>query len=323
MEKAISSMHHRMVGQTVLIILAALLTLARSADAGICENVITSFQREFGESVPMPACPPPTSCTAPGTDHLTTTAYLPTGVPGERRLLVMHLTSDGNSLQITYMGDSKEERITKPIPAGTFKVLTVLATYDQTIGANGMTLLEQAQAAINGQHASFASGLGYSSPLVQFVFTNVAVPGSAIADPRSLAGIRAALAMNPPTSSLDVSDFDFVVVLNIDPNSSEGGRSHPGTPAPYFVYMGNFSNWQTSLTSAEFASIARAAYHHEIGHYWGWQHDWTCGNPGPFITAPVLFGWIDTDGDGVPEILDSSPYGRGGAPTPPANLNVQ
>jgi len=244
-------------------------------------------------------------------------------VPGERRLLVMHLTGDGNSLQATYQGDSKEERITKPIPAGTFKVLTVLATYDQTIGANGMALLEQAQAAINEQHASFAAGLGYSAPLVRFVFTNVAVPGSGIADPRSLAGVRTALAMNPPTSSLDVSSFDFVVSLNIDPNSSEGGFALPSSAAPYFVYIGNYSNWQTTLTAAEFANIARAAYHHEIGHHWGWQHDWTCGYTGPFITEPVLFGWIDTDGDGVPEILDANPYGRGGAPTPPSNLNVQ
>lgn len=31
---------------------------------------------------------------------------------------------------------------------------------------------------------------------------------------------------------------------------------------------------------------------------------------GPFIAPPVLFGWEDVDGDRVPEILDSTPYGR-------------
>ena len=29
-----------------------------------------------------------------------------------------------------------------------------------------------------------------------------------------------------------------------------------------------------------------------------------------FIAPPILFGWEDVDGDGVPEILDSTPYGR-------------
>jgi hypothetical protein len=33
-------------------------------------------------------------------------------------------------------------------------------------------------------------------------------------------------------------------------------------------------------------------------------------NDEPFITSPILFGWEDVDGDGVPEILDDTPYGR-------------
>jgi subtilase family serine protease len=289
-----------------------------SACASVCDNVRNSFQCQFGELVPKPACPPapPTTCTNPGLDHLTTTAYLPTGVPGERRLLVMHLTRDGTALQSTYQGNTKYERThQRPIPAGTFKVLTVLVTYAQTVGTNGMTLLNQAQARINQDHASFATNHGYSAPLVEFIFTNVAIPGSEISDPRSLAGVRDALGNNPQTADLDVSDFDFVVSLNPDPSTTEGGRAYTGGAAPYFVYMGNFNAWQTILTAANFNSIAFAAYHHEIGHHWGWQHDWTpCGTFDPFMTAPILFGWIDTDGDGVPEILDSCPYGRECAP---------
>ena len=58
---------------------------------------------------------------------------------------------------------------------------------------------------------------------------------------------------------------------------------------------------------------------HELAHALGWQHvwplglgsggatrDWNSENP----TWPtLLFGWTDTDGDGVPEILDPTPYG--------------
>jgi len=324
MEKENLSMYHRTVDQTLRIILAVLLTLVGSACTSICDNVRNSFQREFGELVPRPACPPATSCTNPGTDHLTTTAYLPAGVPGERRLLVMHLTSDGNNLQSTYEGRTKYERNQKPIPTGTFNLLTVLMTYDQTVGVNGMTLLEQAQTMINEQHANFATGHGYSSPLVQFVFTNVAVPASKITDPRSLVGVRDALGKWHETKQLNVSDFDFVVVLNPDPSKVEGGSAHWSQASPFFVYVGNYSNWQTNLTASDFGNLARAAYHHELGHHWGWQHDWTpCGNFDPFITNPVLFGWLDTDGDGVPEILDACPYGRDCAPLPPTDLRVQ
>ncbi len=300
-------------------ILAVLLAFPGTARTTVCDNVSSSFLREFGESVPKPACPPVNSSTTPGTNHLTTTAYLPTGNPGERRLLVMYLTSDGNSLQETYEHRTKYQTIQKPIPAGTFKVLTVLATYPQTIDTNSITLLQNEQVKINKQHADFASSHGYSAPIVQFIFTNVQIPGSNISDPHSLASVRDALGKWQETKNLNTSDFDFVVVLNINPSITEGGFSNPGSPAPYFLHMGNFGNWQTILNATNFFQIARAAYHHEIGHYWGWEHDWISDSPAPFITAPILFGWLDTDGDGIPEILDRCPYGRT-CPSAPSNL---
>jgi len=293
-----------------VLIMAALLAFPRTACTSVCDNVANLYMSEFGESVPKPACPPPNSSTAPGTNHLTTTAYLPTGVPGERRLLVMHVTSDGKSLQETYDHSTKYQTIQKPIPAGTFKVLTVLVTYPQTIDTNSITLLQNEQAHINKDHADFASSHGYSAPIVQFIFTNVQIPGSNISDPHTLAGVNYALGKWQGTKNLNTSDFDFVAVLNINPVLSEGGKSYNGSPAPYFVYMGNFSNWNTILNKTDFSNIAKAAYHHEIGHYWGWQHDWIADSPDPFITAPILFGWLDTDGDGIPEILDPCPYGR-------------
>ncbi len=324
MERVLS-MDYRTVVRTMHMILAILLALVGSACSTVCDNVSKSYQREFGELVPKPACPPQAACSTPGQDHLTTTAYLPTGVAGERRLLVMHLTKDGTALQTTYQGHTKDEwKHLKPIPAGTFKVLTVLATYAQTVDTNGMTFLDQAQAAINQQHASFAASRGYASPIVKFVFTNAAVPGSQISDPRSLAGVSYALGKWNQTKQLNISDFDFVVVLNLDPNNSEGGASYPGSPAPYFVYVGNYLKKQTNLTATEFTYYASTAYHHEIGHYWGWDEDWTpCNNSNPFITLPILFGWEDTDGDGIPEILDPTPYGRTLGPAPPTNLQVQ
>jgi hypothetical protein len=79
--------------------------------------------------------------------------------------------------------------------------------------------------------------------------------------------------------------------------------------------MGNYSRWSRPLTGTEWINVANAVYHHEVAHHWGWAHDWTLQCKGqvtyqPFIAPPVLFGWEDVDGDRVPEILDTTPYGR-------------
>ena len=81
------------------------------------------------------------------------------------------------------------------------------------------------------------------------------------------------------------------------------------------IYVGNYSHWTTPLRAQDWRKIAWTTFHHEVAHQWGWVHDWspTCGGTRlgyePFLAAPVLFGWEDVDGDGVPEILDDTPYG--------------
>jgi hypothetical protein len=116
---------------------------------------------------------------------------------------------------------------------------------------------------------------------------------------------------------ISVTGDDFVVSINIDPGRSEGGFATPGS-VPGFIYMGNFSQWKTKLSAADFTSISGAVYHHEVIHHWGWPgtHDWDCSSGGSgnygfnLRVPPVLLGWEDVDGDAVPEIIDPTPYGR-------------
>ena len=138
--------------------------------------------------------------------------------------------------------------------------------------------------------------------------TSVLIAASQVADPRALTGLTTALAQQGQS----VAGYDFVVAVNIDPTRSEGGFSTPGS-MPAFIYMGNFSNWKNPLTPSDFSAVAGAVYHHEVVHHWGWPgtHDWTTCGPAlgfNFQVPPVLLGWEDTDG--VPEILDATPYGR-------------
>jgi hypothetical protein len=192
-------------------------------------------------------------------------------------------------------------------------VLTVVIAHDATIGPDTMSWLAGAQREVNAGHADFAASRGYREPIVRFDFTNVAVPAGIISVPRSAISVRTAL----ESRGENPSAFDFLAVMNIDPAMSEGGFATPGQARPHFVYMGNFFAPQTRIVEANVQSIARALYQHEIGHHWGWAHDWTpaCSGTttppfGPFITSPLLFGWEDLDGDRVPEILDTTPYGR-------------
>jgi hypothetical protein len=172
-----------------------------------------------------------------------------------------------------------------------------------------MGLLENAERDVNEDHASFARARGYSAPLVVFNNTNVLVDVSAIINFRTLSGVTMALSQQ----GRSVTGYDFVAAINIDPTRSEGGFATPGS-VPGFIYMGNFSRWQTALTGANVTSIAGAVYHHEVIHHWGWPgtHDWACGGGYEFnFRVPsVLLGWEDVDGDAVPEILDQTPYGR-------------
>lgn len=270
------------------------------------ESVSSRYLTEFGVLVPHPvvhACP--------GASYRTTVAYLPTGFPQTRMMYVMHLTLDGSDLATSRDGNSRYFRQVNTPPAGTFRVLTAVLLWPQTFTSAELPLLEAAQAVINQQHADFATSRGYAAPIVRFEFTNVTVPGPDAYAPKHPVLMLQLLA----GQGVDTSGYDFFAVINIDPSRTEGGFVGLAESRPYPIYMGNYGVFTQRLTAAQVENVANAVYHHEVGHHWGWAHDWlsSCGSPAPFapfITAPVLYGWEDTDGDGIPEILDSSPYDR-------------
>ena len=278
----------------------------------VAARVRDTYQSEFGASVPRPAIfSDPLANNCLGVGYLTTVAYLPGAAPGTRRMHVMHLSRDGTSFATTHEGSSAYLWIVQVPPAGTFKVLTLVLEWPTRFTSAELPLLIEAQRVINQQHADFAVNKGYASPVVRFEFTNVTLPGPDVSDPREREFVIEALS----AQGVDTAGVDFLAVINIDPARSEGGFASPSTYRPWFVYMGNYGEFTATVTASQVQNIANATYHHEIGHHWGWAHGWTptCGDYrpfDPFITAPVLFGWEDTDLDGKPEILDPTPYGR-------------
>jgi len=218
-------------------------------------------------------------------------------------LLYLMTTPDGRVV-------ARKSRVESVVlPAGTFRVLVVIAKHPATIGDSTLRHWEAAQAKINHDHAAFAASRGLPRSIVSFDNTNVLVDAGDIADARSPASVRAAV----ERGGLPTEPYQFIVSINLDPTRAEGGFAG----ADGFVYMGNYGRWSQALTAAEWVNVANAVYHHEVAHHWGWpgSHDWAPQCHGqaahrPFIVPPILFGWEDVDGDGVPEILDATPYGR-------------
>jgi hypothetical protein len=268
-----------------------------------------AYARRFGMDVPRPAIFMRKAADGCREENVTTTAYLRDS-SGRARLLAMSLSIDGVNIRYTREGTVKA-------PVGTFHVLAALVDHPDTVGPTGRQLWESAQQKINGDHVAFAAARGWRQPLVTFANTTVVIDPRELSDPRGPRIVRDDLRRN----GIATDGYDFVAVINLDPDRGEGGFA---LDAEGFIYMGNFSHWNRPLNEHDWRIVANAVYHHEVAHHWGWQHGWAappgaagfsaseCRNDPdrPFIVPPVLFGWEDVDGDGVPEILDTTPYGR-------------
>jgi hypothetical protein len=273
------------------------------------ETIKSLYEREFGELVFRPAIfNDPRAVDCYGDGHLTSTFYSQIGGRYRSRVQFLYTSRDGSAV---VRRDSFAPVVT---PAGRFRVLVLLLTWPETFTSELLPLWEAAQAEINQDHASFAASHGFDGPIVSFESTNVLIPGIDVRTPNTVTLMRSMLVAR----GIATTDFDFVVTINVDPSKGEGGVAFPLTSSPAFIYVGNYFHATTRLSPQRLLGYARTVYHHEVAHHWGWPstHDWapTCGGTTlghePFIVPPILFGWEDTDGDGVPEILDYTSYGR-------------
>lgn len=192
-------------------------------------------------------------------------------------------------------------------PEGNIRVLVAgIDRSNTSLAADFSSEWAAAQASINQDHQQYASSAGLSGPILQFQNTNIVI------DEADLNGTntRNGAAMRTLLTSLgrDPLTFDALIVIDLDPANQQGGLVLDRRA----VALGWFFAAQTGfvdVTASQWQSLARAAYHHEVGHLHGWQHHWPSGISHNLITRPELYGWTDLDGDGVVEILDPDPYG--------------
>ncbi len=265
--------------------------------------VRSAYQHEFALRIPHPAFYDNSSSTCANYPAYVSTAYLPAG--SGAKLYTIYLAADGSVIR-----SSISDVYVRP--AGAVHVLTLLIRYPETVSDNGLAFWEDAQKQINHEYQTFAVSRGLDRPIVVFDNTNVPVERGEIQNPHDPASVRAAAIRKGKKPS----DYQIVTVIDLNPIDLSGGLSRL---REHSIYVGNYSHWNKPLDASQWRAVAQTAYYHEMAHHFGWPgtHDWApkCGGGqadyAPFIVPPVLFGWEDLQGDGGPEILSKTPYGRG------------
>ena len=221
---------------------------------------------------------------------------------------VIYLNGTRYRIYLTNSGQILTNRITPLFPKGQQRVLCIVrlpSLFEQNLDFF-IREWESAQTAINEQHATLAQQNGLENSLVSFKNDNYYVSQNDFPawDPNrnSIEDFKLFAANN----QIDIATYDILLLLDLDINNPNGGV---GSWESAFAKVGWFYE-DTDLSVERLNGIAYAAYHHEIGHVWGWEHEWTdpYDNNGGFITEPSLFGWSDINGNGVPEIIDENQY---------------
>lgn len=83
------------------------------------------------------------------------------------------------------------------------------------------------------------------------------------------------------------------MTIDQNPGKGRGGRAISSQRS---VYVGNTFDVKIPLTATQWQYVARTAYHHEVAHHWGWDHQWSRKRANisfefdSFPAATALFG---------------------------------
>lgn len=214
-------------------------------------------------------------------------------------------------------------------PAGTLKILVAFVDY-RNLGVTedqAMAALEKATNSINERFSDYSLAGGASSAILQLQTTGVFLsPAPAMTD-HLLTPDQVKSA-----SGVDPADYDLLVQIdldaddtlrkinaanNFDTNGFEIGACKSGGLS---IWLGLDTVDQVLDTDTE--NTMERLLSHELLHTFGYpaDHSWPAGDGSQadatdqsdiFNWPTLMLGWIDTDGNGIPEIIDPAPYGLG------------
>jgi hypothetical protein len=215
-------------------------------------------------------------------------------------------------------------------PAGLYRVLILFVDYGNVSGVDQKAALAQVPLMadwLNQQYTNFAISQGFASAPMQ-----VEVAGAFVAAPPSPGNLLRVDEIRSLTG-FDANAYDLVIQIDFDANNTYANTHWPGLFPDVgggiaLQGCGSFEDPQTRVNIwsglDDPANVQGALFmdlSHEMSHLFGMLDSWPFtpagltrpdGTPGDDWIPYVMFGWTDTDGDGIPEIIDSTPYGTSG-----------
>jgi hypothetical protein len=202
-------------------------------------------------------------------------------------------------------GDIRWRKNEMTLPRDEVETLTLILDNGLTDLTSKLPAWEQAIAVINDGWAQHFKSIGFAEAPAKLVNTNVVVKPSEFGNTgtNNLGAFFMA-------KGYDTARYDQFILIDLDPSNPDGGaQSGNSIEVNYF-----FSKVEgfVQLSNSQITSIARTTFVHELGHGFGWDHDWPRSNNIPSIEPSLeYYGWVDVDGDGVIEMLDPTPWGIG------------
>ncbi|MBI5964746.1 MAG: hypothetical protein HY863_14805 [Chloroflexi bacterium] len=222
----------------------------------------------------------------------------------------------------------------KPIPmcrpSGTIKLLVVFVDYQNldVTQQEAFDALVQTVAQINGKYVEASQAGGMQNPIL-----NLQATDSFISSQTIMTGHLITPDLVRTSTGYDPAQFDILVQIDLDANDTSGMTADLGSYAyatsgcgdlPVDVNMWIAISKKEQLSQTSNDPRLQYTLGHEILHTMGYPigltgvHEWVCGDGSlPDLTdqcdqnnlPTLMMGWTDTDGDGVVELLDTTPYG--------------
>jgi hypothetical protein len=222
----------------------------------------------------------------------------------------------------------------KPIhvcrPRGTIKLLVVFVDYQNlnVTQSESFDALAQAITQINGKYAEAARAVGLDTPILKLEAQAAFISPP----PAPMQHHLLSPDLVQKYTGYDPSQFDILTQVDLDANNTYATTENFGSfgfatsgcgDLPLDVNMWIGLTAKDQLFEGSDARL-RSTLGHELLHTMGYPigitglHEWVCGDgtlPDPSDQCDqnslptLMLGWTDTDGDGIVEILDPTPYG--------------
>ena len=268
------------------------------------ERLIELYQRRFGIQMSSPVFG---RYNKPIPQAANESIWVSAAYIGDR-FYTVGLRDAGEELADSFGINTSEPSICRPL--GNYRMLVVAGSISATnVQPTDVTAaLETALVTANQRWATASAAQGHE-PLLSLELTTIFVRESLSPDRLLSANVIRSLTQEDP------AQYDVIVQLSFDTQAASVGYTVFNCCVP-----GGSSQASIQFNVAErdaLRDMAVAVLEHEFIHDLGWMHWWPegdgstrarLGTAGARLPG-MMFGWVDSDGDGVIEILDPTPYG--------------